>query len=277
VLEVTPGVACLLSETTPLPVDAPTSSDHPVGPDRADLRRPDPHAPPLCTVTVADRLAAGALVLAPDRTGVSLWARGLRVGDFRLPSPLREISGRLWLTDAGIAAGHAGILALALEQGRQLVGEAQRTVSLHPPNSPARLALQTFLERIREAVSGGDRLGLAGLFTTPEASEDMPTVAALPANPSRWLQPLLRHALARPIHIETAWLSWKALRVLDAHAAGRVELGLRHDWIKRATREGADPEHVFLAAALSVAFAAAEMGGLLRGLQRIMATARALE
>jgi hypothetical protein len=269
VVEAPPALAALLAEVAGL---APARG----GPGRstAGIIIPAAHAPavrkggrreePLVTVAVVDRLAAGALTLEriPARDGITLWARGLRVGSFRLPSPLRDVTGRLWLTDAGVVAGHAGIHALASRSGIALARAAVRTRLLTPPATVRRRALETFLNECREAVAAGrDRMGVGPALGWGSAPPPDRTTGRLPQQLGRGLALVVRHALQQPVMIETALLSRTPARLADPAAwPWRLRLGRRHPWIRRGLRDDAQVADVRAAACLVVAEAIRQAG-----------------
>lgn len=296
VLELPPALAALLAEVEGFrPAREPsgrrvsgvTVSVGAASPLRKGGRREEP----LVTVGVVDRLAAGALALErqPSGEGIVLWARGLRVGTLRLPSPLRGITGRLWLTDAGIVAGHAGLHALALRHGLVLTRAAVRAHLLTPPGSTRRRAIEAFLNACREAVATDrDRAGIGPLLeqfaprfgvqtgldaTTLEASDRK--TRALPQALGRTLDLVVRHALEQPVMIETALLSRAPVRVAEPAAwPWRLRLGRRHPWIRKGLRDDASPADVRAAACLVVAEAIRQVGGgrdrLVRALVRLL-------
>jgi hypothetical protein len=237
----------------------------------------------LVRVPIADRLCAGALHLVEGPSaGVELWARGLRVGAFRLPSPLRELGGRMWLTDAGIEAGHAGLVKVALTAGKVLVERAVTALALSPPRSRRAVGLEAFLDRVRAHVaSKSDLLGLGetlGVAETAERVLDIAPLRRLPP-PRERLHAVLRWALGRPVHIETAWLSWRAVKVLDAGIPGRLALGSRHAIVGKALHDRATLDELWPAAIVVVAATLAVAPALAPAdvaLGRILATARAM-
>ena len=260
-LEVTPAVAALLGEAiNALPAEPPGSdaASEPsprTRPSAAPARRRDAAAV-LVRVPIAHPLCAGALHLVEGpHGGIELWARGLRVGAFRLPSPLRELGGRLWLTDAGIEAGHAGIVKLSLDAGRDLVQQAVAALSLSPPQSTRHAALDAFVDSVRAHIrAAGDRLQLADVVGI-EPRVPPPSLAPLRQlpPPRERLLSVVRHALGVPIRFDTAWLSWRAVKVVDDTPPGRLELGLRHPLISKALRDDADVADIWPAAFTIVA------------------------
>jgi hypothetical protein len=247
-------------------------------PSAARRRGSDPE--PILTIAVADALGAGALHLAANGGGITLWAKGLRVGDFALPHPLESLSGRLWLTDAGIRKGFAAIQKVALAHGRALVATAADQLVLVPPASERRRALERFLAHCRAAVRAGtDAAGVAPLIDEGRASAGPNGAlgpARLPGLVRAWLPLLLRHALGRPVEVDTAWLQWKAAKLRDKKGLLSIELGSRHDWIARALADGAHPRDAIAAAMLVVADIAGPAGiapdDVALGLARILAT-----
>jgi hypothetical protein len=259
VLEVAPGEAVLLREVFALEPAALERSvaraEEPLRPAAARRRGSDPE--PILTIAVADALAAGALHLAANGGGITLWAKGLRVGDFSLPVPLESLSGRLWLTDAGIRKGFAAIQKVALAHGRALVATAADRLVLVPPTSERRRALERFLAHCRAVVEAGkDAAGIAPILRhddpAPAATGALAS-ARLPGLVRVWMPLLLRHALGRPVETDTAWLQWKAAKLRDKKGLLSIELGSRHDWIARALGDAARPRDAYAAAALVVA------------------------
>jgi hypothetical protein len=246
---------------------------------------------PILSVAIVDPLAVGALHLhaEPSESGIQgriqIWAKSLSVGAFSLPAPLAEVEGRLWLGDAGIRAKHEGIAAVAAREGRALVATAVRQVALAPPGSQRRRALERFLGHCRAAIAEGrDRFGLQGLLAVEAAPAVLRAEHALPAKlpPLRrlWLPGIVRHALGKPTSIETAWLSWRAAKLVDPRAiAWTVELGQRQRWNKRALADDASIIDVFLASTVAVADvlaqAEAPRSALAAALLRVLATAHA--
>ena len=287
VLEVGPGIAFLMHEAFDWPVAPPVEIGlaesealdvaAPRAPRPVPVRPRDDKERALASIPVADPLCVGALHLLPGTEGIELWARGLSVGTFRLPTPLRELAGRLWLTEAGIAAGHARIVALCMEQGRALVARIIRERALMPPGSRRRAQLESFVKDVRAAVvAGRDRIGLAELFDVSPPRESPVTAASLPPYRDLWLGLLIRHALQRKVTLDTAFLSWRAARVLDAGDPGEIELGRRHGWVKAALATDATPAAALRCAALvacEVHEAVPQWGPLDPALRRLLATA----
>jgi hypothetical protein len=76
-----------------------------------------------------------------------------------------------------------------------------------------------------------------------------------PAGPRRF-ESSLRQALARPIAVGSALLSWQAARLVKAAEAGsgwEIELGRRSLAIQRATAAEAKEEDAYVASALAIA------------------------
>jgi hypothetical protein len=261
-VEVTPPIAHLLDEyraceTSPMHRPSRRGDAEAMVPRRAGVTRRRGEAA-LATVSVTDVLAVGALHVDPAHDDITLWARGLSIGSFRLPSPLRSVSGRLWLTDAGISAGHGRILAACIEHARQLFEVAVQTAACSPPDSERRGELDRFIAGVRTAIDAGrNRLGIA-LPDDAGPERDSPgRPPAMRGLPDAWLGPLVRYALGRPVQLESARLSWRAARVMDANEPGRIELGRLDGWIRRALTTDATTESVLLAACLVVAEAVA--------------------
>jgi hypothetical protein len=258
-LEVTAPIAYLLDELR----DCEMAPAAPKGRHRNQTQRPVAHraAPQmrrsgetaLATVSVADALAVGALHVDPDHEEISLWARGLEVGKFRIPSPLRAVSGRLWLTDAGVRAGHGHVLALCIERSHELLRQAQAGATLSPPGSERRQGLEAFLRGVRESIARGhDRIGIdldGDGHTRPAVGHPPP----LRGRPDGWLGQLVRYALGRQVQLDSAWFSWRAARVADSRFPGRIELGRLDRWIRSAMSTQASADEVLMAACLVVA------------------------
>lgn len=292
IIEATAGEAALLTEVLRLPTvpksDGSTRAAAPSEP--ASPRLPAVIREPVLSVAIVDALAVGALHLPAEigevaAPGIQIWAKGLRVGAITLPAPLSDVTGRLWLSDAGIRARHEGVQAIAAREGRSLVATALRQVALAPPGSPRRRALERFVGHCRTALdSGRDPFGLRALLSgssAPAVLAASDAVAAkLPPLRRLWLLGIVRHALGRTTSVETTWLSWRAAKLLDAKApTWTVELGSRHRWNKRALAEDASIVDVFLAACVAVAdvLSQAEVPphALAAALLRVLATAHA--
>jgi hypothetical protein len=284
VLEVPPALAALLAEVEglrPAALEGARSKGGIVlSSVSTAVERRARREEPLVTVPVVDRIAAGALTLErePTREGISLWARGLRVGTFRLPSPLRNVTGRLWLTDAGIVAGHTGIHALASSHGEELVRAAMAARLLTAPGSPRRGALEAFLSECRQAVAAGDDRAGIGSALMLRAGAPAPAMKRLPQPLGRGLSLVVRHALEQPAMIETTLLSRQAVRLSDPGGwPWRLRLGRRHPWIRQALRSDADVADVRMAACLVVAEAVRQAGAgtarLTHALLRLLAGA----
>jgi hypothetical protein len=274
-----PGLAALLHEVLRLPLVAvPDGSPRTTTP--AAARVASPIAEPVLRWPIADRLAAGALHLGGKAGGVELWARGLHVGDLVLASPLGELGGRLWLTDAGIRAGRPAIEAMLRGQARPLVETARRQAALAPPGSARGRALDRFVAHALATTD--DHLGLHRLVR-PSAvprivSADAASAARLPMLRRLWLGAIVRHALGRATTVDRAWLSWRLAKLADATApAWTIEVGGRHAWIRRATADDAHVVDVHLAAIATCAEVAAQAGldsvAIAVAMLRIVATA----
>jgi hypothetical protein len=287
VVMASPGVAALLHEVVKLPLEpiaAPRRRAPVIAPE-ARTAAARVSVEPVLRHPIADALAAGALHILPDgdRQGVDLWARGLRIGELELPSPLSQIGGRLWLSDAGVRVGRPGIEVMVLEHARALVAGAQRQAELAPPGGQRRRVLERFLAHCEAVANAGDdRLQLRSLFAAPKRdavlSANAATAARLPSLRRLWLGALVRHALGHAAKLETGWLTWRLARLADAAApVWQIELGGRHRWISRAERDDASVLDVQLAA-LAVASevlasAAAPRAAIAAALLRVIATA----
>jgi hypothetical protein len=276
VLEASPAIASLLHETlavVPALRPQPDAAEPHARVAPMAVRRVDPAAM-LVRVPIASKLCAGALHLADGpNEGIELWARGLRVGAFRLPSPLRELGGRLWLTDAGV-------VKVAVVAGKELVERAIAALALSPPHSSRAAALHVFIDRVRQHVRARpDFMHLRDVVGVDDESVPAIDIAALRRlpPPRDRLQALLRWALARPVQVDTAWLSWRAVKVLDAATPGRLELGSRHAIVGAALDDRATLEQLWAAAIVVVAATLAAAPALARvdlAFARILATAR---
>ncbi len=262
VVEASPGEAALLHEVMGLGVDVEEGGEPLTSPTNAAASPVGVRTPsPLLSLPIADALAVGAIHLfaEEDRPAIELWAAGLRVGEMSLPSPLAAIGGRLWLSDAGVRAGHAGIENMLLTHGRVFVRTALASVALTPPGTARRRTLRRFIDHVRAAVAaGGDRFRLAPIVAERRApavlGNDHAKAVRLPQLRRLWLSTLLRHALGRPHKIDSAWLSWTAAQLRDPSAPiWEIELGSRHRWIKRASDDEAGLDRVGLAAVLVAA------------------------
>ncbi len=175
--------------------------------------------------SIAHRLVAGALTLAPGREEIEVWAKGLRVGSFALSPPWRTVSGRFWLTAAGVKAGHESIRAVALDGAERLRSAAVRAAVLSRPGSERHVALTAFVQRA----------------TTPDSPRDRSSSGrrVAPALGSDRLGALLRFALGSAVTVEVSWLSWTAVKYESHGGSVTLTLGGRHPSIKAARAEGA--------------------------------------
>ncbi len=287
VVEASPGLASLLHEVARVPVQPVAAqrrrSAAAGGATRTNATRAS--VEPVLRHPIADALGAGALQLLPgaERRGVDLWARGLRIGELELPSPLSDVGGRLWLTDAGVRAGRPAIETMLLKHARALVMSARRQAELAPPGGARRRVLERFVAHCQAtATAGDDRLGLASAFATARGSAVLAasaaTAARLPPLRRLWLGALVRHALGHAAKVETAWLSWKLAELEDAtKPVWQLELGGRHRWINRAERDESttlDVQLTALAVAAEVLGAAgAPSVAVCAAMLRVIATA----
>lgn len=268
-----PGLASVLHEVLGLPVVAvPDGSPRTTTSTPAATRATSRAAEPILRWPIVDVLAAGALHLGGDARGVELWARGLHVGELMLRSPLAELGGRLWLTDAGIRAGRPAIESMLLVEARPIVESARRQAALAPPGSARARALDRFVDHA-SATTDAPRVSPSRVVSAGAAS-----AARLPALRRLWLGTLVRHALGRPTVLDRAWLSWRLAKLVDPRApAWTVEVGGRHAWIRRAMADDAQVVDVHLAAIATCADVARQADldpvALAVALLRIVATA----
>jgi len=269
VVEVAPGMAALLHEVVGLKPSAvpramprrARSEDRP-----APIRRRGRAAKPLVSKPVLHPMLAGSLHIEPEgaATGVAVWARGLHVGDIDLPAPLSRVSGRVWLTREGTAAGLRRIEDEVRGLVRSVVAAAVSQRLLMAPGSDRRDDLERFVRKCRELAAKDPGLGLGEVLCLsdkePSPHEDpmqslrRHPLRKLPPVPRKWLASLVQQALVVPVDVDTAWLSWRPAR-LEARDRGPllVELGRRHDWINGALSDDPDKVMVFAAACLAVA------------------------
>ncbi|HWB79653.1 MAG TPA: hypothetical protein VG755_32040 [Nannocystaceae bacterium] len=285
VVEAPPGIAALLHEVVQLPlaaIQAPRRRAVATATRSAAARV---SVEPVLRHPITDALAAGALHLLPDgdRNGVDLWARGLRIGELELPSPLAQLGGRLWLSDAGVRAGRPAIEVMLLKHARALVLAARRQAALAPPGGQRRRALERFVGHCEAVASAGDdRLGLRALFASAPRSSvlsaNAATAARLPSLRRAWLGALVKHAVGHAAKTSTGWLTWKLARIAEpASPVWQIELGGRHRWIARAERDDASVLDVQLAAlavaAEVLASAQAPRAAIAAAMLRVLATA----
>lgn len=234
---------------------------------RPAIRRHAHDRPPIVILPVADEVAAGALRIDdPEaRAAIALWAGGLHIDDLTLPHPLECIGGRLWLTRAGLKAGTERLAAQLRGLARELVRRAVDERHLHPPESREAAAIAALIERLR-AAPPRERAWIADLLPAADASPNRQ--AALAASLSgqalrrllggggERLTLALRQALARPVVLETAFLSWRPARIVEGpETKGRwvLELGKRSATIQAALDRQANLAATFDAAALILA------------------------
>jgi hypothetical protein len=269
VVEVAPGMAALLHEVLGLkPSAVPRVVPRRAGEEErpAPIRRRGRAAKPLVSRPVVHPMLAGSLHVEPEGAGagVAVWARGLHVGDVDLPAPLSRVSGRVWLTKDGIAAGLRRIEAEVRGLVRSVVAAAATQRFLMAPGSERRDELERFVRACRDLATRDSSLGLAEALRLsdekpaerqdPMQSLKRHPLHKLPPVPRKWLASLVQQALVVPLDVDTAWLSWRPAR-LEAGERGppRIELGRRHDWIGRALSDEPDKVMIFAAACLAVA------------------------
>ncbi|MEZ4383574.1 MAG: hypothetical protein R3A79_19745 [Nannocystaceae bacterium] len=277
VIEATPGEALLLHEllelTPALAADASPGAAASRSERRPAIRRQGHDRAPLVTLPVADEIAAGALRIddpAPERpAAIALWAGGLHIDDLTLPAPLDCIGGRLWLTRAGLKAGTERLAARLRELARELVRRALAARLLHPPESREAAMIAALIERLRGAPAR-ERGWIADLlpvdpdvprrqWALARSLERIPLRRLLGGGSERLAQ-ILRQSLGQGVALETAFLSWAPVRILEAPAAadpksGRwsLELGRRDRWVQAALPREAPLAASFDAAALILA------------------------
>lgn len=272
-LLVTPGEAWLLHEAglrpastasvgpTPTPISSPGSS--------RPLRRAGGEDVPLLVVPVVSAVAVGALRLAgATATKVALWSGGLHIDDIELPAPLECVGGRLILTRPGSRAGGERLAGEIRGLCRTVVVQALEQRRLHRPGGPQHAGLGEFVARCQAAIAAGEGALIADLLSVkpgPEgerlgvrlaASLQRHPLQRLPPPGPKRLESALRQALARPLAVGSALLSWQPAslrRVADTGAGWEIDLGRRNAFIQRALASEQGPEDAYLAAALALA------------------------
>lgn len=268
VLEVSPGVASLLHEVLSLePESAPRPESSLIeGEIPGPVRRRSRTVAPLVSLPVVHPLAVGSLEIAGDGSsrGVALWSRGLRVGELRLPEPLGRVSGRLWLTRN---APHDELRRAVTNLARDLLAELVRQRCLMPPDGPRRPKLEAVINYARDKVRRDDPMGLSPMLgvikETPSTGAALDRslrawpIKRLSPQLERWLAEIVIQSIGFRVHLDTAFLSWKAAKVQRIRADGSVELelGRRNEWVQRALEVGTsrDKNAPFEAAVLVVA------------------------
>ena len=271
-LLVTPGEASLLyalglrpaiSGAAPVQTAGSTTPSH-----SRPTRRSEASRVALLVVPVASPVAVGSLRLdGTEPTKVALWGGGLHIDDLELPGPLQCVGGRLILTKQGTRAGSDRLAGEIRGMCRQVVSQAQQQRRLHVPGGTQRAGLDEFLARCAAAedangvasyadllaprVGEGPRLGLM----LAQSLKETP-LHKLPPAGGRRFESALRQALARPLAVGSALLSWQAARLVKAVETGKgweIELGRRSAAIQRATATEAKEEDTYVATALAIA------------------------
>jgi hypothetical protein len=262
-LEVTPGVAALLSEVAELEPGAggtiaPPVTREPVVSERSSsttaIRRRARSVPPLLAKSIVHPLVIGRIRVAGDASsdGISLWSGGLRVGELTFPEPLGRVSGRLILTPVGQRIGAKQVEDIVRGEARGLLADAMRQRTLLPPDGPTRRRLDAFVEYVRAKIRVKDTFALADDFglTAPEdpgrrvAMLRAMSLGAAPLRPlgnrrEVLLQEIVRQSLAMAVHFDTAMLSWRPAKLGKRRRDGsmEIEFGLRNAWIQRGLDE----------------------------------------
>ncbi len=235
---------------------------------RAAIRRQGQERGPLVTLPVVDEIAAGALRIDDPETpaAIALWAGGLHIDDLTLPEPLDCIAGRLSLTQAGIKAGTERLAARLRELSRDLIRRALEQRLLHPPESREAAAIAALIARLQGG-SARERGWISDLLPSAPvgARRQQRLAASLERQPlrrllgsgSERLTQVLRQSLGRGVVLETAFLSWKVVRILEV-PAGRnghwtLELGRRDAWVQGALARDGSLAATFDAAAVILA------------------------
>ncbi len=235
------------------------------GARRPAIRRRSQERAPLVTLPVVDEIAAGALRIDDPESpaAIALWAGGLHIDDLTLPAPLDCIAGRLWLTHAGIKAGTDRLAARLRDLSRELVRRALDQRLLHAPGSREAQAIAALTARL-QAAAADERSWVADLL--PSRSTGLPRQQVLARSLDRLplrrllgsgserLTQVLRQSLGRSVVLETAFLSWRAARILEVPRGSRghwkIELGRRDAWIGAALARDASLAQTFDTAAL---------------------------
>jgi hypothetical protein len=271
VVEATPAEASLLHEVLGLQPAATATMGVERSSHRVARRRRGRSLPPLVEQSVVDPLMVGALRVESHELhgGVALWASGLHADDIRWSGPLASVSGRLWLTPRGVAAGRKRIDRALQDWVHRLVRAAGSERHLMPPDSERRVALEAFVARCTEDPTLGKLLQRArgGDGDDPMLSLHRVPLRRLPRAGEERLLQILRQVTGLPLQIETAMLSWKAAKLVHAGADRRppvLELGRRNAWVKAGLDPDGDLPGAFEAAAviLGMAWSRAEDGPL---------------
>ena len=269
VLLVTPGEARLLHGEGFAPASATTTTVVTATPGQArPMRRAGGMGVSLLVVPVATAAAVGALRVdgvAPAK--VALWSGGLHLDDLQLPAPLDCVGGRLVLTRQGARVVGERLAGEIQGLCRIVVAQAIDQQRLARPGGAQQVGLGEFLARCQMAVTAGEGALIADLLSrrTDQDGARMGTRLAAslqrhplqrlpPAGPKRF-ESLLKQALARPLAVGTAMLSWQVAsleRAADAATGWSVSLGKRNEFVQRALAEAPGPEDAEVATALAI-------------------------
>lgn len=266
-LLVTPGEAWLLHTAGLRPASAGSVAPMPAPGQARPLRRAGGAEAPLLVVPVASAVAVGALRLAgPEPTKVALWGGGLHIDDLELPAPLDCVGGRLVLTRQGARSVGDRLAGEIRGLCRVVVAQALEQRRLHRPGGPQHAGLGAFVARCQAAVAAGEG-GLIADLLAPKPGRETERLGArlgvslqrhplqrLPPPGPRRLEAVLRQALARPLAVGNALLSWQAATLRRAANTGwEIDLGRRNALVQRALAAEQGPEDLYLAAAVAVA------------------------
>jgi len=272
-LLVTPGEAWLLHEAGLRPASAgsvgPASGPMPMSGPARPQRRAGGADVPLLVVPVASAVAVGALRLeGPAPTKVALWGGGLHIDDLELPAPLECVGGRLILTRQGTRSGSDRLTGEIRGMCRIVVAQALEQRRLHRPGGPQHAGLGEFVARCQASIAAGGGALIADILSPKPGPEgerlglrlavslQRHPLQRLPPPGPRRLEAVLRQALARPLAVGSALLSWQAAslrRVAETGAGWEIDLGRRNAFIQRALATEQGPEDAYLAAALALA------------------------
>lgn len=261
VLPVTPGEARLLHAAGhPLASAATPGGAATTRATRMPSRRAGGAPPSLAVLPIADALCLGALRVEAGPAKIAVWGGGLHIKDLELPPPLDWIGGRLALTREGTRSGTDRLAAQVRALAREVARRALRERLLHAPGSPQRAGLDAFRDRcgaegspvadLMREETGSERQVLSDMLSATLKKQPLRRIGAGP----RRFEGLLRQALARPIAVDGALLSWQAARLANVEGrAWSIELGRRNAEIQQALAEEATTDALFAAAALAVA------------------------
>ena len=270
VVLVTPGEAWLLHGEGFAPASttsAGTATTNAPGHARP-VRRAGGAGLSLLVVPVATAAAVGVLRLdgtAPAK--VALWSGGLHLDDLQLPAPLDCVGGRLVLTRQGARVVGERLAGEIQGLCRIMVAQAIDQQRLHRPHGPQHLGLGEFLARCQAAVEAGGGALIADLLSRKtdqdvarlgqrlSASLQRHPLERLPQPGPRRFESLLRQALARPLAVGSAVLSWQVASLETAAGAAtgwNITLGRRNEFVQRAVMEAPGPEDAEVATALAI-------------------------